>query len=117
MIRHGADGNAEDVQHKTALHYAIQEHRLDTAKVLVENGADLHKRSKYGDDALQTACVKGALSIFNFLLDVNEYPLERICDAFDLMGASFLLETQDISSSLFFWRKSLELRTATLLGN
>ena len=31
--RHGADVNAEDVQHKTALHYAVQEHRLDTTKV------------------------------------------------------------------------------------
>ena len=81
---------------------------------MVENGADLHKQSKYGDDALQTACVKGALSTFNFLLDIHEYSIERICDAFDLMGASFLLETQDISSSLFFWRKSLELRTETL---
>lgn len=117
LIRNGADINAEDVQHKTALHYAIQEHRLDTAKILVENGADLDKKSKYGDDALQTACVKGALSIFNYLLDVNDYSLERICNAFDLMGASFLLETQDISSSLFFWRKSIELRTATLIGN
>ena len=48
---------------------------------------------------------------------MHEYPLERICDAFDLMGASFLLETQDISSSLFFWRKSIELRTTTIGGN
>ena len=115
LIRHGADVNAEDVQHKTALHYAIQEHRLDTAKLLIENGADLLKKSKYGDDALQTASVKGALSIFNYLLDVTDFPLERICDAFDLMGASFLLETQDISSTLFFWRKSLELRAGGLM--
>ena len=48
---------------------------------------------------------------------MHDYPLERICDAFDLMGASFLLETQDISSSLFFWRKSIELRTTTIGGN
>ena len=116
LIRHGADVNAEDVQHKTALHYAIQEHRLDTAKLLIENGADLLKKSKYGDDALQTASVKGALSIFNYLIDVTDYPLNRICDSFDLMGASFLLETQDISSALFFWRKSLELRTGTAGG-
>ena len=33
------------------------------------------------------------------------------------MGASFLLETQDISSSLFFWRKSIELRTTTIGGD
>ena len=100
-----------------------QEHRLDTVRLLVGAGADLDKKSKviissplmillrlplhtqYGDDALQTASVKGALAIFNFLLDVHDFSLERICDAFDLMGASFLLETQDISSSLFFWRK------------
>ena len=65
--------NAEDVQHKTALHYAIQEHRLDTAKVLIEHNADLFKQSKYGDDALQTACVKGALSIFNYLIGQFSY--------------------------------------------
>jgi len=110
LITSGADVNAEDVQHKTALHYAVQEHRLETTKVLVNHGGDLFKKSKYGDDALQTACVKGALVIFNYLIEVASFPIERICDAFELMGASFLLETHDMSSSIFFWRKAMELR-------
>jgi len=110
LIKNNADVNAVDVQHKTALHYAVQEHRLETAKVLVSHGADIYKKSKYGDDALQTACVKGALVIFNYLIEVASFPIERICDAFELMGASFLLETHDMSSSVFFWRKAMELR-------
>lgn len=28
LLKHGADVNARDIQNKTALHYAIQEHRL-----------------------------------------------------------------------------------------
>ena len=110
LIKNGADVNAEDVQHKTALHYAVQEHRLETTKVLLEHGADIFKRSKYGDDALQTSCVKGALMIFNHLIEIGAFPIKRICDAFELMGASFLLETHDMSSSLFLWRKAIELR-------
>ena len=41
-----------------ALHYAIQEHRTDTAKLLLEYKADPTILSKWGDDALQTSCLK-----------------------------------------------------------
>jgi ankyrin repeat protein len=30
LLKNGADVNAKDIQKKTALHYAIQEHRLET---------------------------------------------------------------------------------------
>jgi len=111
LIKHGADVNAEDVQHKTALHYAVQEHRLDTTKVLLQHGADPMKKSKYGDDILQTACIKGAIHIFNFILEMGKFSRERVCDAFELMGASFLLDAHDMGSCLFFWHKGLEFRS------
>lgn len=67
LLEHGADVNATDIQNKTALHYAIQEHRLHTTKLLLEYNADPHLRSRYNDDALQTACLKGAIEIFDHL--------------------------------------------------
>ena len=59
LLQHGASVNALDIQQKTALHYAIQEHRLETTKLLIQYGADPFLRSRHGDDALQTACLKG----------------------------------------------------------
>ena len=110
LLESGVNVNAEDVQHKTALHYAVQENRLESAKLLLTHGADPFRHSKYGDDVLQTACLKGALMIFNFLLESVMYEPHRIADAFELMGSTFLLDMHDLGSTLFFWRKSLEIR-------
>lgn len=46
LLKNGADVNAKDIQNKTALHYAIQEHRLETTKLLVEFGADYNAKSR-----------------------------------------------------------------------
>ena len=37
--------------------------------IYLEYGADPWKVTKYGDDALQTACIKGALLVFNHLIE------------------------------------------------
>ena len=34
----------------------------------------------------------------------------RIADAFELMGSTFLLDMHDVGSTLFFWRKALQIR-------
>lgn len=41
LLKHGANVNAQDIQFKTALHYAIQEHRFETTKLLLEHGAGM----------------------------------------------------------------------------
>lgn len=39
LLKHGANVNAQDIQLKTALHYAIQEHRFEMTKLLLDYGA------------------------------------------------------------------------------
>ena len=70
LIEKGADVNARDIQDKTALHYAVQEHRLETSQLLLEHGSNPLAKSRYGDDALTTACLKGLLNN-NLLLYFN----------------------------------------------
>eukprot|EP00095_Tigriopus_kingsejongensis_P006985 snap_masked-scaffold430_size173499-processed-gene-0.1 protein:Tk06985 transcript:snap_masked-scaffold430_size173499-processed-gene-0.1-mRNA-1 annotation:"hypothetical protein TcasGA2_TC010662" len=110
LVENHVNINAVDVQHKTALHYAVQENRFESARILLENGADPFKKSKYGDDILQTACLKASLMIFNYLLETVVFEPPRIAEAFELAGSSFLLDMHDVGSTLFFWRKALEIR-------
>jgi len=38
------------------------------------------------------------------------YDPERIAESFELMGSTFLMDLHDVSSALFFWRKSVQIR-------
>merc|ERR1711963_215881 len=110
LLRHGAHANAQDVQNKTALHYAIQEHRFETTKLLLSYGANPWLESRYRDDALQTACLKGAAEIFQHLTSALEYSPERIASAFELLGSTFLDEHHDSQRALQYWRMACEVR-------
>ena len=75
------------------------------------NGADPFLKNRYGDDALQTACLKGATSIFNFLLEnIQTYSREKKAEMHELMGSTFLDEHHDILMALFFWKKAMSIR-------
>ncbi|UYV60828.1 hypothetical protein LAZ67_1002483, partial [Cordylochernes scorpioides] len=110
LLKHGADVNARDIQFKTALHYAIQEHRFETTKLLLDYHANPTIRSRYNDDALQTACLKGATQIFEYLIDNFNYSKERIAEAHELMGSTFLDEHHDLQTALHYWETALKIR-------
>jgi len=78
LLVHGAAVNAKDIQLKTALHYAIQEHRFETTKLLLKYGADPFQCNRYGDDALQTA----ALKVSSFAHMILEFILNRQLSSF-----------------------------------
>lgn len=110
LLQHGALVNTRDIQSKTALHYAIQEHRFETTKLLLDHGADPNARSRYNDDALQTACLKGATQIFEYLITRVTYGPERLADSHELLGSTFLDEHNDTASALRHWRIATALR-------
>ncbi|ALC46268.1 m-cup [Drosophila busckii] len=112
LVKKGADINARDIQDKTALHYAIQELRLDTTKMLIEQGADPYAKSRYGDDALRTACLKGAHQIFDYLKKELDYSVERIAEAHELMGSTFLDEHNESRVCILHWRMAHHIRAA-----
>nr|CAD7577652.1 unnamed protein product [Timema californicum] len=110
LLQHGASVNTCDIQNKTALHYAIQEHRFETTKLLLEHGADPHIRSRYNDDALQTACIKGASQIFNYLITNVSYPPEQLANAHELIGSTFLDEHNDTATAMSHWYIATQIR-------
>ncbi|CAB4060754.1 unnamed protein product [Lepeophtheirus salmonis] len=110
LLKHGADVNAQDIQCKTALHYAIQEHRSATTKLLLQYGAIPFLKSRYGDDALQTACLKGAWEIFDYLVDHLPYSPERVANCFELLGSTFLDEHHDSQKTIQYWKAACDIR-------
>ncbi|CAK1540877.1 unnamed protein product [Leptosia nina] len=112
LLSHGAEVNARDMQRKTALHYAIQEHRRGTVQLLLQHGASPLLASRAGDDALRTACLKGASLIVDSLLaaDPPYYNLERAADAYELLGATEFDEFNDVAGALSSWRHATAIR-------
>ncbi|CAH2058936.1 unnamed protein product, partial [Iphiclides podalirius] len=112
LLEHGAEVNACDMQHKTALHYAIQEHRVESARLLLQHGADPWLASRAGDDALRTACLKGAAPVVALLARHVRYCPARLADAHELLGATQLDELNDAPAALASWRRATALRHA-----
>ena len=55
LINEGVDINEKDYNNLTALWYAVQCVRYEMAKILIEHGADLEVKDKYGNTPLFTA--------------------------------------------------------------
>ncbi|CAG9794625.1 unnamed protein product [Diatraea saccharalis] len=110
LLERGARVDAQDIQRKTALHYAIQEHRLETARLLLDHGADPHLASRAGDDALRIACLKGAAQVVSLLCSRVRYSAARVADAYEVLGATQLDEFNDVTAALAAWRRATAIR-------
>jgi ankyrin repeat protein len=55
LIASGADPGARDADGFTPLHLAAQQFRVDVAAALLEAGADVNQRNRFGNGALFTA--------------------------------------------------------------
>ncbi|XP_074642183.1 protein fem-1 homolog A-like [Tubulanus polymorphus] len=110
LIEHGAKVNAQDNSGNLALHYAIREGRLETVQLLVERKSDVSLKNEIGDDALQTASLRGFEDIVEYLIVKNNPDKDMIVRAYELMGANYVDEKHDIPKGLSFWREALRLR-------
>ncbi len=73
LLEKGVDVNAKDFQGETALMVAALKGHLDIAKLLVENGADIHARPDFnnnqGQTALMMASKNGYIDIVKMLVE------------------------------------------------
>lgn len=110
LLDNGADIDACDNQAKTALHYAIQQNRLEVTKLLITLGANPSLYANSCDDALQLSCIGGHTEIFNYLVQNVNFPTGRLIDAYKLLGSSILELHYDLAKVRELWLKALELQ-------
>ncbi|XP_055642760.1 protein fem-1 homolog C-like isoform X2 [Toxorhynchites rutilus septentrionalis] len=111
LLNNGADPNACTVHNETALHYSIKRRKLEITCLLLQHGADPSIKNSRGDDALQIACILSAEEVVDYLINHYQYSAERLADAYELIGASFLDLHYNTHKALTYWQKAHSIRT------
>ena len=117
LIEQGASVNAVDNSGNLALHYAIREGRFDAVRLLLKHGSDTSICNDFGDDALQTAALRGHTNILEYLVQELKPPAQRRADAYSLIGANAVDEKHDADQALTFWIKSANIRMEELAAD
>ena len=110
LISKSANVNAQDNSGNLALHYAIREGRMETVKLLLKHGSDTYVLNDFGDDAIQTASIRGYQEILDYLIQRIKPPKEREIEAYELMAANFVDEKHDLQLAIQIWREAMEMR-------
>lgn len=74
LLKERADVNAAQVDGMTALHWAAYHEDLETAKLLIADGASAKVENRYGVAPLSLACTNGSASFVRMLLDAGADP-------------------------------------------
>lgn len=110
LIHKTANVNAQDNSGNLALHYAIREGRMETVKLLMKHNSNTFLKNDFGDDALQTASLRGYADILEYLISKIKPSVERQIEVYELMAANFVDEKHDIQRALQTWRSAMDLR-------
>lgn len=110
LISQGASVNAVDNSGNIALHYAIREGMVDTVKLLLQHNSDYKVKNDWGDDALQTAALRGSQNIVEIILDMTPQTTADAIRAYELLGTNFVDEKNDMVAALTVWKKAMSLR-------
>ena len=110
LIDKGADVNAQDNSGNLALHYAIREGRFETVRLLLDRKSDPYVKNDFGDDAIQTAALRGHAEIFEYLMGKVKPSKIRRIEANELMGANYVDEKHDLQKAIQLWREAMVWR-------
>ncbi|XP_045190809.1 protein fem-1 homolog C-like isoform X1 [Mercenaria mercenaria] len=110
LINQGANVNAVDNSGNLALHYAIREGIVDSVKLLLQHNSDFTLKNDWGDNALQTAALRGSQNIVEIILDMTPQTTADAILAYELLGTNFVDEKNDMVAALTVWKKAMSLR-------
>jgi ankyrin repeat protein len=74
LLKQHADVNATEADGSTALHWAVEQDDLETARLLIGAGADVKAPNRYGVTPLSVACTNGNGKIVELLLKAGADP-------------------------------------------
>ena len=69
LLRHGANVNATDNNHQSALMFAAVNGHLQVAELLIQNGADLKQKDEDGNNSLMLSVMNNKLDMVKLLLE------------------------------------------------
>lgn len=110
LIGKGANVNAKDNSGNLALHYAIREGRFETVKLLIRCGSNYTAKNDIGDNALQTAALRGYSNIAEYIIENTTQAKIDCIHAYELLGTNLVDEKHDMSAAISSWKKAMELR-------
>lgn len=110
LLDHGVALNKADMSGNVALHYAVKEGRIDSVRLLLQNGANVHIKNENGDDVLRTAALRCQVDIVELIHKEAETSDSEYAEALDLLGAQLMDENHDLSTAMLIWGKAIDYR-------